>query len=169
MKSIFVSILIVALIATACKKNETTNTVTPQIAGHWVFSSRYLTDSLSTPLDTSFHYYLSDLTSMRDPYFLNFTAAGKLYAYENGWGPGQSGVIYSDTADYSIKGNTVIIRYPAGAKYFDIGYQAYPGYQDTLTIQSVTATQLCVSRNYHHKYYNFYSGETKFSVDTLVR
>jgi len=102
---------------------------------------------------------------------LKFLSNETLYSFQTAWGTGQSGRIYQDTVSYSLRGNLILLSYPMGINTYAIPSFAYPSYQDTIFINSITANYMTILRTYHYKHYGHADilYDKKQSIDSLIK
>ncbi len=138
------------------------------ILGNWIYKNSIRSDTVVNggvvTYANSFQY-----TNPNPSFnYLIFTDSGKAYSFQQAWGQGQSGALYKDTINYSVNNNQIFLLYPAGTNNYSGGF-TYLAYQDTINIKSLTGNSFSLSRYYHYKHFTYNTGETKQSIDSLIK
>ena len=103
--------------------------------------------------------------------YITFNDTGISNNSRYGWGIGQAGTIYRDTISYNQSSNIIYLSFPAGINTYSGQMFSYPGYQDTITINSITQNSLVIFRRYHQKHYANSNNilNKKLSLDSLIK
>lgn len=81
-----------------------------------------------------------------------FSNNGTAFMVEDGFGFGLSGSLFADTVSYHVTDNTILLDFPAGTNYYYYPNYTYAAYQDTLSINFLSADSLSFTRKYHYKH-----------------
>jgi hypothetical protein len=163
-----ISVTIAGQSATSSSNFRLLSTNEVFIIGNWTYKNSVRSDTVRN--GNVITYASSNQVSNFNPIldYLIFTDSGKVYSAQSGWGVGFSGVFYKDTINYTMTNNKIFLSYPAGINSYGTGF-TYQAYQDTINIKTLTNNSFSYSRYYHSKHWTFNSGETKLSIDSLIK
>lgn len=138
------------------------------VLGKWYYANSIRNDTViqNGSMIWASSYSYTNLNNNTD--YLMFTDSGVVYSFQFAWGIGQSGGKYQDTVNYTVKNNNIFLSYPAGTNNLGNAFN-YSSYQDTIAIKSLTSNNFSILRSHHYKHFTFNFGETKQSIDNLIR